>query len=107
MRFGIVAIPTAQEAGGRLFERAIAFAARVEALGFAGLWTTDSFARGSATLDPLIFFSALCQATERIELGTCVTQLPLRHPVEQAHRAQTLSLLSRGRFRFGVGSGGT
>jgi hypothetical protein len=79
---------TAREADG-LFERAIGFAARVEALGFAGLWTTDSFARGSATLDPLLFLSALCQATERIELGTCVTQVPLRHPVEQAHRAQT------------------
>ena len=62
MRFGIVAIPTAHEAGG-LFERAIGFAARVEALGFAGLWTTDAFARGSATLDPLLFLSALCQAT--------------------------------------------
>ncbi len=106
MRFGVVAIPTAHEANG-LFERAIAFAARVEALGFAGLWTTDAFARGSATLDPLIFLSALCQTTERIELGTCVTQLPLRHPVEQAHRAQTANLLSRGRFRFGVGSGST
>jgi len=99
MRFGIVAIPTVREADG-LFERAIGFAARVEALGFAGLWTTDSFARGSATLDPLLFLSALCQTTERIELGTCVTQVPLRHPVEQAHRAQTINLLSRGRFRF-------
>src|SRR5690349_8494667 len=106
MRFGIVAIPTVPEADG-LFERAIGFAARVEALGFAGLWTTDSFARGSATCDPLLFLSALCQTTERIELGTCVMQVPLRHPVEQAHRAQTLNLLSRGRFRFGVGSGST
>ena len=106
MRFGIVAIPTVHEADG-LFERAIGFAARVEALGFAGLWTTDAFARGSSTLDPLLFLSALCQATERIELGTCVTQVPLRHPVEQAHRAQTINLLSRGRFRFGVGSGST
>ena len=106
MRFGIVAIPTAQDAVG-LFEHAIAFAQRVEALGFAGLWTTDAFARGSATVDPLIFLGALCQATERIELGTCVVQVPLRHPVEHAHRAQTLNLMSRGRFRFGVGSGST
>lgn len=106
MRFGIVAIPTAQEATD-LFDRAIAFAQHVEALGFAGLWTTDAFARGSVTVDPLLFLGALCQATERIELGTCVSQVPLRHPVELAHRAQTLNLLSRGRFRFGVGSGST
>ena len=82
-------------------------AQRVERLGFAGLWTTDAFARGTATVDPLMFLSTLCGATERIELGTCVTQVPLRHPVELAHRAQTLHLLSRGRFRFGVGSGST
>ncbi|MFO1159870.1 MAG: LLM class flavin-dependent oxidoreductase [Reyranellaceae bacterium] len=106
MRFGIVAIPTVSEAAG-LFEHGVAFARRVEALGFAGLWTTDAFARGSVTLDPLIFLGALCQATAGIELGTCVKQVPLRHPVELAHRAQTLSLLSGGRFRFGVGSGST
>jgi alkanesulfonate monooxygenase SsuD/methylene tetrahydromethanopterin reductase-like flavin-dependent oxidoreductase (luciferase family) len=106
MRFGIVAIPTANEAAD-LFERAIAFARRVEALGFAGLWTTDAFARGSVTLDPMLLLGALCQATEHIEVGTSVWQVPLRHPVEQAHRAQTLNLLSRGRFRFGVGSGST
>ena len=106
MRLGIVAIPTAHEAG-ELFERAVGFAARVEALGFAGLWTTDAFARGSTTLDPLLFLSALCHTTGRIELGTCVMQVPLRHPVELAHRAQTLHVLSGGRFRFGVGSGST
>jgi alkanesulfonate monooxygenase SsuD/methylene tetrahydromethanopterin reductase-like flavin-dependent oxidoreductase (luciferase family) len=106
MQFGIVAIPTAHEADD-LLGRAIAFAQRVERLGFAGLWTTDAFARGSVTVDPLLLLGALCQATERIELGTCVTQVPLRHPVELAHRAQSLNLLARGRFRFGVGSGST
>ena len=34
-------------------------------------------------------------------------QVPLRHPVELAHRVQTLNLLARGRFQFGVGSGST
>ena len=103
MRFGIVAIPTAHEAGG-LFERAIGFAAarRVR-------WASPAMDHRSSPrrrpLDPLLFLGALCQATERIELGTCVTEVPLRHPVEQAHRAQTVNLLSRGRFRFGVGGG--
>ena len=58
-------------------------------------------------LDPLMFLSTLAGVTERIELGTCVMQVPLRHPVELAHRAQTLHVLSGGRFRFGVGSGST
>ncbi len=84
-----------------------AIARRVEALGFHGLWVTDAFARGKPTLDPLILLGALAGQTSRIELGTCVVQVPLRHPVEHAHRVQTLNALSQGRFRFGVGSGST
>ena len=34
-------------------------------------------------------------------------QIPIRHPVEHAHRVQTVNLLSRGRLRFGFGSGST
>lgn len=106
MQFGIVGIPTVREADG-LIDRTITFAQRVERLGFSGLWTTDAMGRGFATVDPMAFLSAICASTNRIEIGTCVTQVPLRHPVELAHRAQTLNLLSRGRFRFGVGSGST
>jgi F420-dependent oxidoreductase-like protein len=102
MRFGIVAIPTAHEAGG-LFERAIGFAARVEALGFAGLWTTDAFARGSVTLDPLIFLSALCQTTERIELGTWIVHTFPRHPLVVVQQALVVAALAPGRLRLGVG----
>lgn len=106
MQFGIVAIPNVTVAD-RFVDRGIAFAQRVERLGFSGLWTTDAFGRGFGTVDPLMFLSTLVGATERIELGTCVTQVPIRHPVELAHRAQTLNLMARGRFRFGVGTGST
>ena len=34
-------------------------------------------------------------------------QIPIRHPVEHAHRVQTVNLLSNGRLRFGVGTGST
>jgi alkanesulfonate monooxygenase SsuD/methylene tetrahydromethanopterin reductase-like flavin-dependent oxidoreductase (luciferase family) len=107
MRIGIVTIPSATDAGPPVVERVTALARRVEALGFHGLWVTDAFARGKPTLDPLILLGALASQTSRIELGTCVVQVPLRHPVEHAHRVQTLNLLSQGRFRFGVGSGST
>ena len=106
MQFGIVAIPSAREADG-FIDRSIDFAQRVERLGFAGLWTTDAFGRGFPTVDPLMLLSTLCDATKTIELGTCVVQVPIRHPVELAHRVQTLNLLSRGRLRLGVGSGST
>jgi alkanesulfonate monooxygenase SsuD/methylene tetrahydromethanopterin reductase-like flavin-dependent oxidoreductase (luciferase family) len=107
MRIGIVTIPSAIETGADVVDHAIAIARNVEKLGFHGLWVTDAFARGKPTLDPLILLAALATQTTRIELGTCVVQIPLRHPVEHAHRAQTLNALSKGRLRFGVGSGST
>lgn len=123
MRIGIVTIPVATPTAGEerqgapgignaaddtpVGEQICALARRVERLGFQGLWLTDAFARGKATLDPLILLGAIASQTTRIELGTCVVQVPLRHPVEHAHRVQTLHLLSQGRFRFGVGSGST
>ncbi len=107
MRLGIVTIPTPTRSDYPLVERVASLARRVEALGFHGLWVTDAFARGKPTLDPLILLGAVASRTVRIELGTCVAQVPLRHPVEQAHRVQTLSVLSGGRFRFGVGCGST
>jgi alkanesulfonate monooxygenase SsuD/methylene tetrahydromethanopterin reductase-like flavin-dependent oxidoreductase (luciferase family) len=107
MRIGIVTIPSAAVSGAQVVEDVTALARLVEALGFHGLWVTDAFARGKPTLDPLILLGALATQTSRIELGTCVVQVPLRHPVEHAHRAQTLHILSQGRFRFGVGSGST
>ncbi len=109
MKIGIGTIPTAGVAThpSAVIERFLEFGRKTEALGFEGLWTTDAFARGNASLDPLMLMSALCGVTRRIELGTCVMQVPLRHPVELAHRAQTLAVLSGGRFRFGVGSGST
>jgi alkanesulfonate monooxygenase SsuD/methylene tetrahydromethanopterin reductase-like flavin-dependent oxidoreductase (luciferase family) len=107
MRIGIVTIPSAAETGPHVVEYVTAIARKVETLGFYGLWVTDAFARGKPTLDPLILLGALASQTSRIELGTCVVQVPLRHPVEHAHRAQTLNILSKGRFRFGVGSGST
>ena len=86
MQLGIVAIPGAPQTGGpgAVVERIVDFGRRVERLGFAGCWIVDAFARGQATLDPLMVLSTLGSVTGRIELGTCVMQVPLRHPVELA-----------------------
>lgn len=88
-------------------EQLVDLAQRVEKLGFSGLWLTDSLGRGSATMDPLTVLAALCAVTKTIELGVGVVQLPLRAPVELAHRVQTVNLLSGGRLRLGVGAGST
>jgi alkanesulfonate monooxygenase SsuD/methylene tetrahydromethanopterin reductase-like flavin-dependent oxidoreductase (luciferase family) len=107
MRIGIVTIPAASPDLPPVMQRITSLARDVERLGFHGLWVTDAFARGKATLDPFLLLTAAAAVTSRIELGTCVVQVPLRHPVELAHRATTLAALSGGRFRFGVGSGST
>ena len=108
MRLGIVTIHRQLPAGGNsMIDHVTSVARQVEDLGFHGLWVTDAFARGWPTLDPMVLLGALCAATRRIELGTCVVQIPIRHPVEHAHRVQTVNLLSNGRLRFGVGTGST
>jgi alkanesulfonate monooxygenase SsuD/methylene tetrahydromethanopterin reductase-like flavin-dependent oxidoreductase (luciferase family) len=107
MRIGTVTIPSAAETGSNVVDYVTTVARQAEALGFHGVWVTDAFARGKPTLDPLILLGALATHTSRIELGTCVVQVPLRHPVEHAHRVLTLTALAQGRFRFGVGSGST
>ena len=108
MRIGIACIPqTVTGAPRAMIDRVLELGRRVEALEYSGLWIVDAIGRGRPTMDPLMFLTAVCGETRRIELGTCVMQVPLRHPVELAHRAQTLALLSAGRFRFGIGSGST
>ena len=60
-----------------------------ERLGFDSLWFFDTVGRGSFIPDPLIQVSVAAAVTERIEVGTCILQVPLRHPVELAHRILT------------------
>ena len=95
------------EARGQSLERIANYARRVEAAGFPGIWVTDSLGRGRPTLDPLVALSALAAITRRVELGTAVLQVSLRHPVDLAHRVQSLQALSGNRLRLGVGSGST
>jgi alkanesulfonate monooxygenase SsuD/methylene tetrahydromethanopterin reductase-like flavin-dependent oxidoreductase (luciferase family) len=108
MRIGIVTIPREPPpGGGHVIDQIVNIARKTEELGFHGLWITDAFARGRPTLDPYTVLGTLCAVTKTIELGTCVVQVPIRHPVEHAHRVQTVNLLSNGRLRLGVGTGST
>jgi alkanesulfonate monooxygenase SsuD/methylene tetrahydromethanopterin reductase-like flavin-dependent oxidoreductase (luciferase family) len=92
---------------GKVLSRMADYARRIEAADFPGIWVGDSLGRGRPTLDPLIELSVLAAVTERVELGISVLQLPLRHPIELAHRVQSVQALSGNRLRLGVGSGST
>src|ERR1700732_4802423 len=97
----------ATEPRDRPLGRIVDYARRIEKSGFPGIWVTDSLGRGQPTLDPLVALGALSAATQRVELGTAVLQVALRHPIELAHRVQSVQALSGGRLRLGVGSGST
>jgi len=95
------------EIKGRTLDRIAGLARQVEAKGFTGLWVTDSFGRGRATLDPIVLMSVIAAVTQKIEIGTCVLQVPVRHPIELAHRIQSLHALTGERLKLGLGSGST
>jgi alkanesulfonate monooxygenase SsuD/methylene tetrahydromethanopterin reductase-like flavin-dependent oxidoreductase (luciferase family) len=92
---------------GRTLDRFARFARGVEERGFAGLWVTDSFGRGRPTLDPVVLMSVIAAVTQKIEIGTCVLQVPVRHPAELAHRIESLHALSGDRLMLGLGCGST
>lgn len=86
----------------------MACARTVEQVGFDGIWLGDAIGRVSWPYpDPLGWLAVAAAATERIELGTSVLQVPLRRPAELAQRFMTLQALSGGRFTAGLGSGST
>ena len=102
-----IRVSPAAAADGRPMRRIADYARRIEAAGFPGIWIGDSLGRGRPTLDPLATLASLCSVTERVELGIAVLQVPLRHPVELAHRVQSVQMLSGNRLVLGVGSGST
>lgn len=107
MRLGVI-LPTAQPNGGKFTgEALIAGAQLVEQIGFDSVWCFDAIGRGMILPDPLIAVSVAAAVTQRLEVGTCVLQVPLRRPVELAHRILTAHLVCQGRLLLGVGAGST
>lgn len=107
MRLGC-ALPLGSLDGGPLGPDSIAdSAAAIETVGYSSLWTFDAVGRGFMLPEPLMALSIAATATERIELGTGIMQLPIRGAADVAHRALTLSLVAPGRVLFGVGPGST
>ena len=80
---------------------------RLDELGFEEAWIGEHFTAEWENIPaPEIFIAAALQRTKRIKLGTGVTCLPNHNPFHLAHRIALLDQLARGRFLWGVGSGG-
>jgi alkanesulfonate monooxygenase SsuD/methylene tetrahydromethanopterin reductase-like flavin-dependent oxidoreductase (luciferase family) len=80
---------------------------RLDELGFHEAWIGEHFtAEWENIPSPEIFIAAALQRTKQIRLGTGVTCLPNHNPFHLAHRIAQLDHHARGRFMWGVGSGG-
>jgi F420-dependent oxidoreductase-like protein len=75
--------------------------ADAERLGLDSIWTAEAY--GSDGLTPLAWWGA---STERLKLGTAITQMSARQPAATAMAAMTLDHLSGGRFILGLGVSG-
>jgi F420-dependent oxidoreductase-like protein len=75
--------------------------ADAERLGLDSIWTAVAY--GSDGLTPLAWWGA---RTERMKLGTAITQMSARQPAATAMAAMTLDHLSGGRFILGLGVSG-
>ena len=77
---------------------AVELARTAERLGYDSIWVTHGLGR-----DSFLVLAAYGAATSRIGLGNGVVPIYPRHPVTMAQAALTLSELTAGRFRLGIG----
>jgi F420-dependent oxidoreductase-like protein len=75
--------------------------ADAERLGFDSVWTAEAY--GSDGLTPLAWWGS---RSERLKLGTAITQMSARQPAATAMAAMTMDHLSGGRFVLGLGVSG-
>jgi probable F420-dependent oxidoreductase len=83
-------------------ERTLALTRRAEAAGFAYGWLFDSHVLWR---DPYPLLTLMAGATERMRLGTCVTNPGTREPTVTASLLATLNEISAGRMDLGIGRG--
>ena len=78
----------------------------LEKIGFDEFWLGEHFSATSEPIpSPLAFMSSLVPQTKKLTFGTGVISLPNRHPAVIAGEVAQFDHLSKGRFRFGIGTG--
>jgi F420-dependent oxidoreductase-like protein len=93
LRLGIGAMPYDDDG--------VEFVRQAERLGVDSVWAAEFWAGDAFT--PLAYLAA---STSSIKLGTAIVQLGARTPAMLAMTAQSLQLLSGGRFLLGIGTSG-
>ena len=98
MRYSINVIPE------RPIAEIVSLAALAERIGFERCWVYDE---GLVTRDVHVTMAAIASATERIMIGSGITNPYTRHPAQTASAIASLDEVSGGRAFLGVGAGGT
>lgn len=98
-RFGFVATP--QIAAGDITADWQQQARRAEELGYGSVLMPD----GLQLLSPMPALAFAAAATTALRVGTFVLASPLRPPALAAWEAHSMSMLTGGRFEFGIGTG--
>jgi probable F420-dependent oxidoreductase len=96
MQFGFTLKPE------HTLERTLALTRQAEAAGFEYGWLFDSHVLWR---DPYPLLTLMAGATERMRLGTCVTNPGTREPTVTASALATLDEISGGRMDLGIGRG--
>ena len=96
MQFGFTLKPD------HTIERTVALARRAEAAGFDYGWIFDSHVLWR---DPYPLLTLIAAATEKLRLGTCVTNPGTREPSVTASTLAVLNEVSGGRMDLGIGRG--
>ena len=96
MQFGFTLKPD------HTLERTIDLTRRAEAAGFEYGWLFDSHVLWR---EAYVLLTLMAQATERMRLGTCVTNPATREPSVTASSLAVLDELSGGRMDLGIGRG--
>jgi alkanesulfonate monooxygenase SsuD/methylene tetrahydromethanopterin reductase-like flavin-dependent oxidoreductase (luciferase family) len=85
-------------------------AQHAEAAGFDSVWIWDHFVSRGELTDPMLecwsMLAAASVATERIRLGSFVSNVMNRHPAVLARIVATVAELAGGRLELGIGAGG-
>jgi alkanesulfonate monooxygenase SsuD/methylene tetrahydromethanopterin reductase-like flavin-dependent oxidoreductase (luciferase family) len=82
----------------------------LDELGFDSAWVADRLTNYRQRAEPWLecwtLLSALATHTERIRIGTMVTNITFHNPVVLARQALTVDHVSGGRLELGIGAGG-
>lgn len=110
MKLSLFSVPDHHPGRGRsiaqFYAELLAEAELADALGYDTYFVAEHhFHHYGIVPDPAVMLSAMAQRTRRLRLGTAVSVLPFRNPLNTAESYAMVDALSGGRLTLGVGSG--